>query len=314
MTILEGAVVYSNLLVLLCIGLTITYITTGVPNFAQGSMAVFGSYLSLTLWLELGLHPYYSLIFSFIFGGILGIGIYLLVLRPLIKKEAMVVTLMIATLAVDVIIIGIIGAYSEAFNNFTHLATTKFIFTPLDFELFGTGAVLGISSFIIIVLLASLFLLFYRTKFGIALRASMENPALAEIMGVNVEYTRLFSWFLSGSLAAVAGSMLPFRQELVPLAGTTIIVSIFAASVVGGLRSINGALAGGYIIGISESFVTFYLSKIFGSGVLVYGKVVSLLILIIVLIIAPKGIAGLGIWKHLESKWRNKKWRLSISS
>ena len=77
-------------------------------------------------------------------------------------------------------------------------------------------AILVISSFIIRPSSRALFLLFYKTKFGIALRASMENPALAEIMGVNVENTRLFSWFLSGSLAAVAGSLLPFRQEIVP--------------------------------------------------------------------------------------------------
>ena len=307
MTVLEGAVVYSNLLVLLCIGLTITYITTGVPNFAQGSMAVFGSYLSLTLWLALGLHPYYSILPSFVFGGAIGVGIYSLVLRPLIRKEVMVVTLMIATLAVDLILIGILGAYSETLNSLTKKSTMKFIFTPMDFELFGAEAVLVISSFIILLFLLALFLLFYKTKFGIALRASMENPALAEIMGVNVEHTRLFSWFLSGSLAAVAGSMLPFRQEIVPLTGTIIIVSVFSASVVGGLRSIYGALAGGYIIGISESFVTFYLSKAFGPGVLVYGRVVSLVLLVIVLIVAPMGIAGLSIW-------RNEKWRWSTSS
>lgn len=303
MTVLEGAVVYSNLLVLLCIGLTITYITTGVPNFAQGSMAVFGSYLSLTLWLALGIHPYYSLLLSFIFGGAIGVGIYSLVLRPLIRKEAMVVTLMIATLAVDLILIGILGAYSETLNSLTKKSTMKFIFTPMDFDLFGTEAVLVISSFIILLFLLTLFLLFYKTKFGIALRASMENPDLAEIMGVNVEHTRLFSWFLSGSLAAVSGSMLPFRQEIVPLTGTIIIVSVFAASVVGGLRSIYGALAGGYIVGMSESLVTFYLSKAFGPGVLVYGRVVSLVLLVIVLIVAPMGIAGLSIWRNKKRRW-----------
>jgi branched-chain amino acid transport system permease protein len=270
-------------------------------------MAVIGSYFSLTLWLVFGLHPYYSLLLSFFFGGTIGVGIYSLVLRPLIKKEATVVTLMIVTLAVDVILIGIFGAYSETFNSITHKAMTRFIFTPLDFELFGMEAVLMISSFTILLFLLGLFLLFYRTKFGVALRASMENPSLAEIMGVNVEHTRLFSWFLSGSLAAVAGSMLPFRQEIVPLAGTTIIVSIFAASVIGGLRSINGSLAGGYIIGISESLVTFYLSKIFGSGILVYSKMVSLVLLVTILIIAPMGIAGLSIW-------RSRKWRWSTSS
>jgi branched-chain amino acid transport system permease protein len=307
MGVLEGAVVYSNLLVLLGIGLTITYITTGVPNFAQGSMAVFGSYISLTLWLVLGLHPYNSLLLSFIFGGAIGLGIYSLVLKPLIKKEATVVMLMVATLAVDLILLGILGAYSETLSSFTKGAANKFIFTSMDFELFGIDAVLLISSFIILLFLLAMFLLLYRTKFGIALRASMENPALAEIMGVNVEHTRLFSWFLSGSLAAVAGSILPFRQEIEPLTGTIIIVSIFAASIVGGLKSIYGALAGGYIIGISESLVTFYLSEVLGSDVLVYGKVVSLVVLVIALIVAPTGIAGLSLW-------RSKKWFWSTSS
>jgi branched-chain amino acid transport system permease protein len=307
MALLEGAVVYSNLLVLLSIGLTITYITTGIPNFAQGSMAVFGSYFSLTLWRILGVHPYYSLPLSFIFGGAIGVGIYALILKPMIRKEATVIMLMIATLAVDIIFIGILGAYSETLSSITRMATTKFIFTPMDFKLFDIEAVLVISSFMIFLLLLALFLLLYRTKFGIALRASMENPTLAEIMGVNVEHTRLFSWFLSGSLAAVAGSMLPFRQEIEPLTGTIIIVSIFAASVVGGLSSIYGALAGGYIIGMSESLVTFYLSTFLGSGILVYSKVVSLIVLVIALIIAPMGIAGLSIW-------RNKKWSRYTSS
>ena len=61
----------------------------------------------------------------------LGIGIYSLVLRPLIKKEAMVVTLMIATLAVDVILIGLFGAYAETFNTLTHHGSNKiYLYSP----------------------------------------------------------------------------------------------------------------------------------------------------------------------------------------
>ncbi len=304
MAVLEGAVVYANLLVLLSIGLTITYITTAVPNFAQGSMAIAGSYLSLTLWLLLGMHPYYSLLLSFILGGAIGVGVYFFILKPMIKKGVRVVTLMIATLALDLIFLGILGAYSETLSSLTGRTTKKFIFTPLDFELLGVDAILWISSIAIFLLLLTLFTLLYKTKFGIALRASMENPALAEIMGVDVEHTRLFSWFLSGSLAAAAGSMLPFRQEIVPGTGALVIVSIFAASIVGGLKSINGALAGGYIIGISESLITFYLSNLLGPGVLVYSKVVSLGVLVAALIFAPTGIAGIR---------RNLKWRRSTS-
>lgn len=303
MAVLEGAVVYANLLVLLSIGLTITYITTGVPNFAQGSMAVFGSYIALTLWLLFGLHPYYALPISFLLGGFLGIGIYLFVLKPMIRKEAVVVTLMIATLALDIIFLGILGAYSEALSSAVRKATKKFIFTPLDYSLLGVDAILLVSGVVIALLLLLLFLLLYKTKFGIAMRASMENPALAEIMGVNVENTRLFSWFLSGSLAAVAGTLLPFRQEIVPLTGTVLIVSIFAASIVGGLGSIYGALAGGYIIGMSESFVTFQLSGVFGPGVLLYGKVISLIVLVTALILAPKGVVGLRVWRNVRWPW-----------
>jgi branched-chain amino acid transport system permease protein len=298
MVVLEGAVIYANLLVLLSIGLTITYITTGVPNFAQGSFALFGSYISLSLLYLLGIHPYLSLAISLILGGVLGVTVYTVILRALIIRGARIVILMIATLALDLIMLGSIGAYSDYLTAITKRAAKKFIFTPYDFDVAGTSAIFLVSTGVIALMLLSLFLLLYKTKFGIALRASMENPSLAEIVGVDVEHTRIFSWFLSGALAAVAGSLLPFRQEIVPATGGIIIVSIFAASIVGGLTSIYGALVGGYIIGISESLVTFQLASVFGSGVLLYAKVVSLIILVLTLVLAPRGIMGIK-WKVL---------------
>jgi len=172
----------------------------------------------------------------------------------------------------------------------------------LDFNVFGVPAILFVSSTVIALTLAGLLLLLYKTKFGIALRASMENPALAEIMGINVEYTRMFSWFLSGALAGMSGCLLPFKQEIVPMTGALIIVSIFASSIVGGLGSIYGALLGGYIVGISESLVTYGLSLVFGTGVLVYSKVVSLVILVVTLLIIPRGLVSVK-WKRVIA-WR----------
>lgn len=298
--ILEGSLIYSNLLVLLSIGLTITYITTAVPNFAQGSFAIFGSYITLTLLRVYEIHPYQSIPIVLVLGGLLGIATYVFILRPLIKREATTVILMIATLALDLILLGIIGSYSDTLFSITKKPATKFTFIPTDFTILGFSASLFVSTFVIVVTIASLLLLLYKTKFGIALRASMENPALAEVMGVNVEYTRIFSWFLSGALAAMAGSLLPFKYEIVPSTGAIIIVSIFASSIVGGLSSIYGALIGGYIIGFSETSVTYALSTIFGTEVLLYGRVVSLVVLVITLIFAPKGITGI--------KWRRLLW------
>jgi len=300
MGVVEGAIIYANLLVLLAMGLTLTYITTAVPNFAQGSFAVFGSYIALTFFRLFGLHPYESLPITFVLGGLLGVSCYVFVLRPLIRKEATVVTLMIATLALDLILLGMMGAYSGYLTSITHKPSAKFIFTHLDFSIFSTSAILVVSSLVIVLTLAGLFILLYKTKFGIALRASMENPELAEIMGVNVEYTRLFSWFLSGALSGMAGCLLPFKQEIVPATGAIIIVSIFAASIVGGLSSIYGALLGGYIVGISESLITYELSIFFGTGILVYSRVISLAILIVTLLLAPKGLVSVN-WRRVAT-------------
>lgn len=298
MSVFEGAIVYSNLLVLLSIGLTITYITTAVPNFAQGSFAVFGSYIALTFFRLFKLHPYGCLPITFILGGLLGVSTYLLILRPLIKREAQVVILMISTLALDLMLLGMLGSYSGYLQSVTHKSTTKFIFTPYDFSIFGFSAILIFSSTVIIITLLALFMLLYKTKFGVALRASMENPSLAEVMGVNVEYTRLFSWFLSGGLAAMAGCLLPFRQEIVPSTGAIIIVSIFAASIVGGISSIYGALIGGYVIGFSESLITFSLTGFLGTSILLYSRVISLIVLIATLILAPRGLTGVN-WRRI---------------
>jgi len=295
--VVEGALVYSNLLALLSIGLTITYITTGVPNFAQGSFALFGSYTALTLLYTLKIHPYASVPLAFALGGLAGVAVYALALKPLLKREASIVTLMIATLAVDLILLGFFGAYSDFLEGLTGKSAKKFIFTPYDFSIFGFKAILLLSTFAISLLLVSLSALLYGTKFGIALRASMENPELAEVMGVNVARTRTFSWFLSGALASTAGCFLPFRQEIVPLTGSLIIVSIFAASIVGGITSIYGSVLGSYIVGFSESLLTFIISLAFGQ-ILVYSRVISLIMMLIALVIAPKGLAGV-----VKKKW-----------
>ncbi|WP_202318857.1 branched-chain amino acid ABC transporter permease [Archaeoglobus neptunius] len=306
MSVVEGAIVYSNLLVLLSVGLTLTYITTGVPNFAQGSFAVFGSYISLSLLRILNLHPYQSIPVSFVLGGLMGLAVYILMLKPLIRREASIVILMISTLALDLVLLGILGSYSDYLAGITHKSASRFIFIQYDFNIFGVSGILFISSLVIFISLFGLFLLLYKTKFGVALRASMENPDLAEVMGVNVEYTRLFSWFLSGALAAMAGVLLPFRQEIFPSTGAIIIVSIFAASIIGGLSNINGALVGGYIIGFSESYLTYNLAAVFGTGVLLYSKVISLVVLVAMLIVAPTGITGINwrrlVWKRLSSQ------------
>ncbi|AEH45712.1 inner-membrane translocator [Thermodesulfatator indicus DSM 15286] len=296
--VIEGAIIYANLLVLLALGLTLTYITTNVPNFAQGSFAIVGSYAALTFYRIWHISPYYSLPALFIIGGVVGF-LTFLVLNPLVRRGSSIEVLMIATLAIDLILLGIIGAYSEILSNIIGSTQAKFVFSYLDFYLWGIRGIFWVSFGVVFFLVGSLYLLLYKTKFGIALRASMENPALAQIMGINVEKTRLFSWILSGALAGVAGGLIPFMQEIVPGTGAIMIISIFAASIVGGLRHINGALLGGYIIGISESLITYIMAILLGTGFLVYGKLVSMLIMVLTLLIVPQGLTSIK-WKKIK--------------
>ncbi len=299
MGVFEGALTYANLLALLALGLTLTYITTAVPNFAHGSFAVVGSYLAYTLLVAYGLNPYLAVVPAFIVGGLVGTAVYLLTIRPLIRKGASVDMLMMATLAIDIILYGSLGAYSDFLSNAFKRNASKFVFTDIDFTVGSVPGRVVISTALVLATLIGLYVLLYKTKFGIALRASMENPALAEAMGIDVETTRLFSWFLAAAVAGMVGAVLPFLQETVPGTGGFIIVSVFAASIVGGLRNIVGGLIGGYIIGFSESLVTYGLSDIAGTGVLVYGKVVSLLIMVAVLLLLPEGITGTKLWRRL---------------
>jgi len=299
MGVFEGALTYANLLALLALGLTLTYITTAVPNFAHGSFAVIGSYLAYTLLVAYGVNPYLAVAPAFIVGGLVGTAVYILTIKPLIRKGASVDMLMMATLAIDIILYGILGAYSDYLSNAFRRNASKFVFTNLDFSIGNVPGRVFVSTALVIGTLVGLYVLLYRTKFGIALRASMENPALAEAMGIDVEMTRLFSWFLAAALAGMVGAVLPFLQETVPGTGGFIIVSVFAASIVGGLRNIAGGLIGGYIIGFSESLVTYGLSDVLGTGVLVYSKVVSLMIMVAVLLLLPEGITGTKLWRRL---------------
>lgn len=301
MAVLEGAIIYSNLIVLISIGLTMTYVTTGVPNLAQGTFAVMGSYMTLALFRLLDLHPYLSLPLVFILGGIMGLAVYLAILKPLISRGAGIITLMISTLAIDLVLYGGVGAFSDMLENITKKSAKNFIFTPHDFPIWGFQGIFVVSIIVIALMLFALYVLLFKTKFGVAMRASMENPSLAQVMGVNVETTRVVSWALSGGFACVAGALLPFKQQIYPMTGDIIIVSVIAASIVGGLGTIFGAVIGGYVIGMSESFITFQLSKIVGPDILVYSRVVSLIVLIVVLVLAPKGILSVN-WRRLF-KW-----------
>jgi branched-chain amino acid transport system permease protein/neutral amino acid transport system permease protein len=141
--------------------------------------------------------------------------------------------------------------------------------------------------FTAIVLAALVYVLLFRTKLGKAMRAVADNPDLAEVSGINPEQIIRWTWLIGGVLVAVAGVMLALQAQLKPELGFVLLLPLFAATVLGGIGSPQGAFAGGMIVGITEEVaVTF---DFIGPG---YKFSVAFIILILILLLRPRGLLG----------------------
>jgi len=298
--LLVGALVYSNLLALLAVGLSLALITCRVSNFAQGDFAMVGVYAAYTLSVIAGVTPYAWIPAAFAVGGFVSLLAYLLVFEPL-RGKADLVTLMVVSIALDMVIRYSLHVYADLMQQQFKVYTRLFMFDDFFVEVAGARipGVLLASTAAVVALLASLYVLLYRTKLGVAMRAAIENPGLAETLGVSVKRVFAVSWFLSGALAATAGVFLPFRVMVNPDTGWSMLLPTFAAVTVGGIGSLSGSVAGAYLIGLSETVLAYQLARIGISTA--YRPLLTFTAIIATLLASPKGISGL---------WSGRGWSL----
>jgi branched-chain amino acid transport system permease protein len=297
--------VYGSLFALMSVSLTLTYITTKVPNFAQGALVTAGLYTGFALFSINKINPYESLPVSFLVGGLIAIGIYLLVLRPLSKRGAPIISLMIATLAVDIIFVGIFGIYSDYLYQVKEVYDAKLFYalTGADFTLFGVNGVAYAAPAALALTTIILYLVLTRTRFGLAMRATVENSNLAKVIGINTEVVYVTSWFVAGGVAAIAGVFYSFWLGGEPDIGSILLISMFAGSILGGLKSIYGAVLGGLVVGGSEIIVTTLGAQYVGAWVTAYEPGIPLLVMVITLLVLPGGMTSLD-WRRLLSRGR----------
>ena len=137
-----------------------------------------------------------------------------------------------------------------------------------------------------LVLLLILLLVVHRTKIGLAMRATAQNAKAAALMGINVNNIITLTFLMGGASAAIAGGMVSgYYQVVYPGMGFMIGLKAFAASVLGGIGSLPGALVGGLLVGVIESIAALYI----GSN---YRDSMAFIILIAVLIFRPAGLFG----------------------
>ena len=124
-----------------------------------------------------------------------------------------------------------------------------------------------------------------KTTFGYSLRAVAENPALAQVAGIRLSTIIAMTWLIGGGLAAAAGVFYGLSNQINPVIGRDLVLPIFAATIVGGIGSVYGAVLGGFIVGIASNMALVILP----SG---YSPAVPFLIILAVLLVRPTGIFG----------------------
>ncbi|MDU8913670.1 branched-chain amino acid ABC transporter permease [Aestuariicoccus sp. MJ-SS9] len=136
-----------------------------------------------------------------------------------------------------------------------------------------------------LIIMWALHLVLSRTTFGYALRAVAENPSLAQVSGINLNRMIVAVWVIGGALAAAAGVFYGLTNQINPVLGRDLVLPIFAATIVGGIGSIYGAVLGGFLVGIASNVALLLLP----SG---YSPAVPFLIILAVLILRPTGLFG----------------------
>ena len=130
-----------------------------------------------------------------------------------------------------------------------------------------------------------LYWLLYRTRFGKAMRATADNPGLAEASGIETNRIRIGTWIIAGILGALAGVMLGLQAEVRFDAGFRLLLPLFAAVILGGIGNPWGALIGGLTVGIAQEVSTQWINTGLKPGV-------PFVIVIVVLLLRPRGLFG----------------------
>jgi branched-chain amino acid transport system permease protein len=258
------------------------YQATDVVNFAQGSMAMFSTYLAWSL-LASGL-PYWAAFLATLaiaFAG--GVILERIVIRPV--ETAPILTVVIVTLGLLVIFTSIAG---WIWTYIQKPFPSPFPASPIRAGNIVIGAHDVGEIAVTLVMLTLLFLFFRYTPLGLAMRAAAQNPVSARLVGIRVSWMLALGWGLAAVFGAVAGLMVAPIVTLDPNMMGGIQIYAFAAATLGGFTSPLGAVVGGLIVGVTENLVGTYVQFI-GTELKL---TVALAIIIVVLVFKPSGLFG----------------------
>ena len=271
---------------LMAVGYSLIYSLLNFTNFAHGLAVTAGAYIGFFVLSRMS-NLFIALIMGIIVGGLVSSLIETIAYRPMLNKNAKRIYLIIAgagvsTAGENLIIILFTGRF-KAYPNVSGLEPIKILGATI-----GKVDIIMLIACIITLILVEVLL--QKTKIGLAIRGAAFDLDVTSIMGVNVKQLILFVFMLAGSLAGLSGYFLGMKYTAYPMLGQ-MTNKAFISAVLGGLGSIQGAVVGSFLLGISETLISAYISSSMRD-------IFSFSILIVVLIFRPNGIMG----KNVEDK------------
>lgn len=273
---------------LIALGYTMVYGIVRLINFAHGDIFMVGAFLGWTVLsvlaaghLPWGIALFLAALLSMAITGGLGVFVERFAYQPLLSAPPL--SILITALGVSLALEnGILLLFGPGFKTYPHLISMS------GFSI-GGAQISHIQIGIIILsflLMAALYLFVHHTFIGTAMRALAVDRDAARLMGINVERVIQITFFLGSALAAAAGVMEGlYYTQISFFMGFVVGLRAFTAAVLGGIGNIPGAMVGGLIIGLLESFSAGYISSR-------WTDVIVFLVLIGTLVIKPTGIFG----------------------
>ena len=268
---------------LIALGYTMVYGVLRLINFAHGDIFMFGAFTAYYLISKWDVPIYLVFPITMAVTGLLGFLIEKIAYRPL--RSAPKISLLITSVGVSL--------FLEYFLSLNSLFTPNYIGFPRPFEVTGYDLSLFTLTNVQLIIfavtlfsLALLYLLIYKTKYGRAMRALSHDQEVASLMGIHVDGIISFTFVVGAALAGLGGILYAFAYPQINVfMGIMPGIKSFIAAVLGGIGIIHGAVLGGIIIGVSEVFVSAFLSSTLRDGVIFF-------ILFLVLLLKPSGIFG----------------------
>jgi len=267
---------------LIAIGYTMVYGILKLINFAHGDIFMMAGYFMIFAMVDFMIPWYVSILLVIVFTVILGVVIEKLAYKPL--RTAPRMSIMISAIGVSYLLENLATyLFSALPKQYPQIPALSKV---LEFGGVSTSLVTFITPIITIVSVFVLLFIVKKTKVGMAMRAVSKDFETAQLMGIKINNVISFTFVIGCSLAAM-GSILYFtpRPSVYPLVGALPGLKCFIAAVFGGIGSIPGAVLGGFIIGICETFIK-------AAGYSEFSDVFTFVLLVIVLMFKPTGLFG----------------------